>query len=78
MKNNGSATMVVALTRRQTLYIFATMYLMGAKLCYFHRISLFRGGGILLTVKSDVVCQILWVSTSWFGVRDITATSRYS
>ena len=38
------------------------MYSMGAKLGYFHRISLFRGGGggaIVLTVKSDVVCQIL-------------------
>lgn len=37
----------------------------GAKLCYLHRISLFRGGGgNSLTVKSDVVCQILWASTS--------------
>jgi hypothetical protein len=51
-----------------TPYIFAVMYLMGAKLGYFHRILFFRGGGggaILLTVKSDVVCQILWASTSW-------------
>ena len=48
-------------------FLFAAMPSMGAKCHYFHRISLFRGGGggvILLTVKSDVVCRILWASTS--------------
>ena len=40
---------------------------MGAKCHYFHQLSLFRGGGggvILLTVKSNIVCQTLWVGTS--------------
>jgi len=59
--------MVVALMWQQMSYIFTAIHLMGAKLYYFPRIPLFRGGGggaILLTVKSDVMCQILWASTS--------------
>jgi hypothetical protein len=77
MKNNGSETTVVTLTQvydaKDIVYnIFMGFYSllmpsMGAKCDYFHRISLFRGGGggaILLTVKSDVMCRILWVSTS--------------
>ena len=55
MKNNGSVTTIVTLTwvygAKDIIYsvysyiymfLFAAMYLMGVKLCYFHQISLFR------------------------------------
>jgi len=72
MKNNGSATTIAALMQAygakdvvysyNYMFLFAAMYSMSAKLGYFHRISLFRGGGggaILLTKKYDVVCRTL-------------------
>jgi hypothetical protein len=54
------------------------MYSMGAKLGYLYQIYLFGGvvgGAILLTKKSDVMCRILWASTSWSYPRSLLTAS---